>query len=100
MKEIKYIFKVTDSHLHTGSHRCSDGWKYNFIDSTTVEGPFFSTPLNISYQDLVLLRKRAKEIIEKHSSEERDYEWAEGYTQTIRKLMSKGLDLTLILIRQ
>lgn len=41
MKEIKYIFKVTDSHLHTGSHRCSDGWKYNFIDSTTVEGPFF-----------------------------------------------------------
>jgi len=86
VKQIKYIFKVIDSHTHTGSHRCSDGWKYNYVDSTVVEGPFLSEPLNISYQDLIMMRNHAIEIIKNNTSHEEDYEWAEGYTSNYSNL--------------
>lgn len=92
MKQIKYIFKITESHTHTGSHRCSDGWKYNYIDSVKVEGPFLSEPLNIPFQDLIMMRNKATEIIVKNTSHEEDYEWAEGYTANCSSVRVSGFE--------
>ena len=79
MKEIKATYLISSSHTHCGSHRTSDGFKYKYRDMTQIMGPYFSEPLNISYQDMMEIEHFSSRIKEERYECEEDYEWAESY---------------------
>lgn len=93
MKEIKGTFNYYFSHIHNGSHRTSDGFKYRYCDTYGVDGPYFNVKLSLSYQDLFLLNRFANSIKTKYFSQEEDYEWAESYTSNETSNDSRDLGL-------
>lgn len=80
MKEIKGTFNYYFSHIHKGSHRSSDGFKYSYEDTIGVSGPFFDQTIPLSYQDLIRLRNFAYVVNSKYYHHVEDYEFADCYT--------------------
>lgn len=93
MKEIKGTFNFHFSHFHTGSHRTSDGFKYRYRDTYSVDGPYFDTNLPLTYQDFLLLNQFTTKVKSEHFSQEEDYEWAESYTANESVDQSKDFGL-------
>lgn len=93
MKEIKGTFNYYFSHVHRGSHRTSNGFKYNYYDTRGVSGPFFDQIIPLSYQDLIKLRTFASEVNSKYYYYEEDYEWAESYTPNASSEQNKDFGL-------